>query len=513
MSNSSCTTIIVTPKASIDGRMRVAHSCDDALADHRIVFVAAQDWPEGAMRPVYPQGICSGALPRWNANIVPRLYVPGRSDEYSDSLGQAFPTLPVGEIPQVRHTYAYLDGNYGIINEAGLMLGECTCKAWNQCDPEEGKRLFYSAELGRVALERCTLAAEAVDLMGSLLEEFGYYGTGETLLVADANDAWVMEMTPSSDGTGGYWIAQRVPDGEIFVEANLFRIREVRPDSPDMKMCPYLSEEARKKPGLDWTEMASRGEYHHPYYSLRRVWRTMNILQPSVEYPTKVDGYLTKAYPFSFKPDRPVSREDIFRVYRDHLEGTQFDLTKCAAAGPWGNPNLARSTDDEEKAGAWERAISMTDTGYAYVLEPGVCWIAMGRPAEVPFVPLMVAPIPSEFSHGSAREFDPDRCAWWRFNLVSQASERCYREMIKEISRRQQMSEERAALLLESGKATPEVLSALAHATLDEWKELFAFLSVTFNQGYYTQGGVNQKLSSNPEFLEAVGFHKGPTKY
>ena len=193
MSNSSCTTIIVTPKASVDGRMRVAHSCDDALADHRIVgaftkhrrtkkhvvedhrivFVAAQDWPEGAMRPVYPQGICSGALPRWNANIVPRLYVPGRSDEYSDSLGQAFPTLPVGEIPQVRHTYAYFDGNYGIINEAGLMLGECTCKAWNQCDPEEGKRLFYSAELGRVALERCTLAAEAVDLMGSLLEEFG----------------------------------------------------------------------------------------------------------------------------------------------------------------------------------------------------------------------------------------------------------------------------------------------------------------------------------------------------
>ncbi len=513
----SCTTILVTSGASADGRMRVAHSCDDALADHRVVFVPAKDWPEGAMRPVYPSAICEKALPQWNAQLIPRLYAPGREDRYRDSMGQAFPTLPVGEIPQVRHTYAYLDSNYGILNEKGLMFGECTCKARNLCDPEKGRRLFYSSELMRVALERCAGAREAVELMGGLINEYGIYGTGETLLVGDGVEGWVMEMAPAPEGTGGLWAAQRVPDGQVFVEANLFRIRELLPDSPDQILCPALEKAAREKPGLDWTAMISEGEYHHPYYSLRRVWRAFDILAPSKKFPPRVQGgYLTKDYPFAVEPDQPVDRETLFQIYRDHLEGTPFDLTQGPAAGPWGNPNHARPTDDEEKnVGAWERAISMVDTGYAYILEPGgLCWLSMGRPAEVPFVPLVVAEPPLPFSQGSPREFDPEGCAWWRFNLVSQYAELRYRDMIRHIAQFQQRSEGRAALELaaleESGAPLSERqarLNALAEMTLREWEQLFALLAVAYNQGYVNTGEkFSQREPSNPAFLKTAGF-------
>ena len=141
------------------------------------------------------------------------------------------------EIPQVAHTYAYFDGNYGIVNEHNLMIGECTngakyephyVTAEQAAETDGHRRLFYSSELSRVALERCRTAREAIALIGELIDEYGYYSTGETLLVADEDEGWVFEMCAlPSETHHSAWIAQRVPDGEAFVAANEFRIREV----------------------------------------------------------------------------------------------------------------------------------------------------------------------------------------------------------------------------------------------------------------------------------------------
>ena len=40
-------------------------------------------------------------------------------------------------------------------------------------------------------------------------------------------------MAASPAGTGGLWVAQRVPDGQFFVAANEFRIRDIVPGNPD----------------------------------------------------------------------------------------------------------------------------------------------------------------------------------------------------------------------------------------------------------------------------------------
>ena len=120
--------------------------------------------------------------------------------------------------------------SYGIMNEHGLMFGECTDMAdWLPELPyKEGGGIFYSTELSRVALERCKTAREAIALMGSLIDEYGLWGTAETLIVADRDEGWIFEMQMVPGGKGGLWIAERIPDGEFCIAANQLRIRAIR---------------------------------------------------------------------------------------------------------------------------------------------------------------------------------------------------------------------------------------------------------------------------------------------
>ena len=159
------------------------------------------------MRAVYYSHAALDFKPQWGATVSHRIVTKDRGKAYNKS-GVA-PSIPLGFIPQVAHTYAYFDANYGVMNEHQLSIGECTDKAKVHPEPEPGKRIFYSAELSRVALERTKTAREAIKLMGELIEKYGYYGTGETLLVADPNEGWVMEMAGyDMNGTGGVWVAQ-----------------------------------------------------------------------------------------------------------------------------------------------------------------------------------------------------------------------------------------------------------------------------------------------------------------
>ena len=195
-------------------------------------------------------------------------YDPNSGGEFRDNSSESSGNQTIlGSIDEVEHTYGYLTGSYGIINEHQLMSGECTDFAKIHPDAEPGKRIFYSSELSNIAMERCKTAREAVNLTGQLIDEFGYYGTGETLIYGDAAEVWVMEMcggTPS--GKGGYWVAQKVPEGEVFVAANEFRIREIDPKNKDQISSQNLFQDAEAmgwwKPAdgpLDWASVFGAG--------------------------------------------------------------------------------------------------------------------------------------------------------------------------------------------------------------------------------------------------------------
>ena len=347
--------------ATTDGSVIVAHS-DDDVSDERVIYVPTQDYPHGTQRPIYYDNCALGPFKDkegkfYNATEARRYIGESRGVGYDTH--DYYVSKPLGFIPQVPHTYAYFDSSYGIMNEHQLMIGECTCGAKVHPNPEPGKRIFYSAELSRIALERCKYAREAVQLIGQLIKDYGYYGTGETLLIGDAHEAWVMEMCGyKMDGTDGLWVAQRVPDDGFFVAANQFRIREVKKNSKDMLYSDNLFEECKRlnwwnpTNPLDWASTVSWGEYSHPYYSLRRVWRALSKVAPSLNLPAWVEGSYTTAYPFAVKPEGKLSVADVAGIYRDHYEGTEFDMTKGLAAGPFGDPTRYDVSNPDHNTGS-----------------------------------------------------------------------------------------------------------------------------------------------------------------
>jgi dipeptidase len=567
----ACTTMIAGKNTTEDGSVIVAHS-DDDVSDIRVIYVPARDWDlnnkNESERPVYYDDCSLGhdmhingdpTMPTYNASEVRRYVGTSRGVGYDTKDFRLSEKL--GTIPQVAHTYAYFDSSYGIMNEHQLMIGECTCGAKIQPDPDSVKRIFYSAELSRVALERCTKAKEAVILMGELIQKYGYYGTGETLLVGDTDEAWVMEMCAyAMQGTSGIWVAKRVPDNGFFVAANQFRIRNVV-DSEDMlysdnlkEVCETLGWWNPKTGPLDWASAVSFGEYSNPYYSLRRVWRALTKAKPSANLsPWVEDGY-SNDYPFCVIPDGKLSVATIADIYRDHYEGTQFDMTTGKAAGPWGNPTRYENNPDQGDAfklqvyspkGAWERPISIYRCGMFWINQArkqmpdaigGISWIGLDRPASNCLMPYFtgIDNLPQSIQQGKVTEYTT-LSAWWAFNYVANYANLNYTYMIEDIVELQKQLEKEAYAKAYDKNLSVEEITAFCETNtqrvLDAWLELSKYLIVKYNNGCITTEGVKspienknygkayvedaffQKIDYPDWWLNEAGYYNGPISY
>jgi dipeptidase len=551
----ACTVTLTGRKATLDGSVMVSHS-DDGLSDARMIYVPAMNHKPGSLRPVFYAHYALDYKPQWGASETQRIMTRDRGPGYNTP--GVPPSVPLGYIPQVPHTYAYFDTNYGIMNEHQLSIGECTDKAKVHPEPEAGKRIFYSAELSRVALERCKTAREAVKLMGELIEKYGYFGTGETLVVADPEEGWVMEMCGyDMNGAGGVWVAQRVPDDGFFVAANQFRIRNIRKGAQDMMYSANIFEVAEKKGwwkpesgALDWTSVYGDGEFHHPYYSLRRVWRALSMIAPSLNPPAWVEGPFTQKYPFTVKPDNRLTVENIFAIHRDNYEGTEFDLTKGLAAGPFGDPNRfegqAEGIADKEGRltplkGEFERPLNIYRTVYTYVNQSrswlpdaigGLTWFGPDRPATAVFMPFYAGAtdLPVSMQKADILKFDKGSM-WMAFNYVANYAMLKYSYMIKDIAGmrdgfearafgKQKELEQQANDLWKKGdqKGARKLLTRYSaentSAVLREWWKLSEDLYIKYNDGYLnTKAGIAQAVFYPTWWLKQVGYENGPTSY
>jgi hypothetical protein len=154
----------------------------------------------------------------------------------------------MGEIPQVEHTYAYLNTAYPCLNEKQLAIGETTFSGPDTLVNEKG--MFTIEELERVALMRCDNARDAIKLIGQLVKDYGYGDGGECITIADKNEVWQMEILGEGpDKIGGVWAAKRVPDDHVAVSANISRIGKLERKSNDF-MCSDNCEKVAKKYGL-----------------------------------------------------------------------------------------------------------------------------------------------------------------------------------------------------------------------------------------------------------------------
>jgi dipeptidase len=540
----ACTTMIITKGASADGTTIVAHSDDNEMQDERVVLIPAQDHATGAKRPVY---VAKGYYPRFvGTDRGPAYDTPGLPK-----------SKPIGYIDQVKHTYSYIEGSYGIINEHQLALGECTNSVYYYYASYSKDRLLCIAELSQIALERCTNARDAIKLMGSLAEEHGYYSWGETLLVCDTDEGWVFEISCTPNGKGAMWVAKKVPDGEVFVAANQFRIQDVIKDDDDMMFSSNLFDIAIKekkwKEGekLNWLKLACPGEFDHPYYSLRRVWRVFDRVAPALKLSPWVEDAFTTYYPFSIKPDKKITVRDVMSLYRDYYQDTPFDMRKGIAAGPYGSPHRYLSGYDRcnfpnkrktKLKGAWERSISVYYTGYTYITQlrkdmpdaiGGITWVGFDEAFTTCFMPLYagVNATPSSFSVGSPNVFNKN-FAWWAFNMPAQWIDKNYKDGVKDIVKRQKYWEDKqfanqaeiekqAMKIYNKGKNNDkELKDFLTHVcaknsskVIASWWDLSRYIIEKYNEGYINKPHMAETVGYPQWWLDDTGYKDGPIEY
>jgi dipeptidase len=430
--DSECTILGVTPGSSADGSAMTTHTDDSGTDTFHVNMVPAADHEPGSMRPVL------------------------QHTDYGPYAHLRSPIASPGEIPQVEHTYAYTNASYSFQNEMQVGMGESTVSGRREMRNADG--WFDIVELQRIALERASTAREAIQVMGTLAEEYGYYIGGECIAVIDPDETWFFEIygpgplwKPGSERPGCVWAAQRIPDGEISVCANRSRIGEIDLDDTDNFMASpnifSLAEEMGfwdKDSGEPFKVYETYGYKDYSTYNARREWRVLDLVAPSLE----LDPWMER-YPFSVKPDEKVTPQDIMAINRDHYEGTEFDLTKGLAAGPFGTPNRypTPSSQNPEGSAGWERAISLFRTNFSTVVVArkdmpswvgGLTWFAYDAPHSSCYFPIYcgITELPESFTkgmRGGSYDVFSRESAWWAFNFVSNWADLKYSYMIEDI--------------------------------------------------------------------------------
>ena len=233
----------------------------------------------------------------------------------------------MGEIPEVAHTYAYLNTAYPCLNEKQLAIGETTFGGPDTLVNAAG--WFTIEELERVALQRCDNARDAIRLMGALAEQYGYGDSGECLTVADKNEVWQFEIVGiGKERIGAAWVAKRVPDDHVAVSANIPRIGRIDRKSRDMMASANVEQVAIDNGLWDGKGEFIFWKYFNTDYAKGknfndREYFILNHFAPSLGLTYDMDEL-----PFSVKPEKPVDIREVMALYRETYEGTDFDMTK-----------------------------------------------------------------------------------------------------------------------------------------------------------------------------------------
>ncbi len=477
-----CTSIVVGRLASADGSVITSHTCD-GVSHTWVRMEPAADHAKGAMHDV-----CKGL-------------------RHTSFAGDTAGVRKLGEIPEVRHTYAYLNTGYPCLNEKQLGIGETTFRGPDTLKSDNG--IFLIEELARIALQRCSKARDAVKLMGSLAEEYGYIDVGECLTVADPREAWFFEILgPGRGEKGAVWVAQRVPDDEVAISANIPRIARI--DRKDRKNFMYSSniEEVALKYGL-WDgqgEFVFYKAYHGNYGKgknfFERDWWVYNELAPSLALRLDQDEL-----PFSVKPEKPVSVRDVMALFRSTYEGTEMDMCKdikikdkiSPIATPWPTKTLQRTLETiAPDAFEFHRTVAVAWCAYSTVIQlrgwlpdavGGICWLAVDNPAQSPRIPIFAGNtvLPEPMSRCGHKKYDPT-CFLWQFRKANKLATLAWQSTKTDFNKTLMEVEDKTFEALPGPKATVAELNACTQKIYDmaaaRWDELEARYWHEFGRGF-----------------------------
>ncbi len=490
----SCTNVLVSKGASADGSVMISYLADAG----------------GFMDPLY--------------------FYPGGTYETGDSIDiYSWDTGEfLGKIAQAERTYKVI----GNMNEHQVAIGETTFGGRSELSEPNG--IIDYGSLIYLALQRAKTAREAIEIMTSLVEEYGYSSSGESFSIADKNEVWVMDFIGKGEfGEGALWVAARVPDGYIAAHANQSRIRQV--DWDDKENWLYAEDVvdfARERGWFGKRQSKDEFSFADIYNPLTpeslllcegRVWSVFRRAAPSQnfseEYWRCVEG--AEPYPLFVKPDEKIDVHSMIGLVRDHFHDSPYYTAEGFDAGPYKNPYRWRpiyfTLEDDDQKYAWPRTISQPQTGFSFVSQSrnwlpdpigGIFWYAVDDTYSNAYMPLYMGmnKAPKSLATGNIVDFDWES-AFWVFNLVANYAYGLYDHIIVDIQEVQQEIENRAVTMTKAvdqaaktlyeadKKMAMEYLTDFsvnnAEYTVDRWRELGFDIFSKYNDRYIrTEDGV-----------------------
>ena len=206
-------------------------------------------------------------------------------------------------------------------------------------------------ELMLLTLQPPAPVREAIRVLTDLVARYGYGDVGESISIADMREAWILEIVGSGpDGKGGVWAAIRIPDGQISPATRTSRASPSSPETIPRTASTRTTFESFAV-GKGWYDPKSGRpfrffEAYSPATAVirrvcdTRVWSILRRAAPSLRLSPDYHRGIARAqpYPLSVVPYKKLSPADVFALFRDHYEGTDFDMTKGVNAGPFGSP-------------------------------------------------------------------------------------------------------------------------------------------------------------------------------
>ena len=338
----ACTNFIVAKSASTDGSVMCTYNADDYGMFIGLAHYAAGTHQKGEMRKVID----------WDTK------------KYH------------GEIPEAPVTYNVI----GNINEFQVTIGETTYGGREEMVDTTG--IIDYGSLIYIALQRSRTAREAIKVMTSLAEKYGYNSEGETFTICDPNEAWIMEMM----GCGGdkkqkvVWVAVRVPDNAICGHANQSRIGVFSQYQTEVLHSKNVVSFARQKGWYKGTDkdFSWKNTYAFPDFSGRRwcearVWSFFNHHKDMSRWLPWAIGKDKNAedMPLWIVPNKKLSVQDLESDMRDHYEGTELSVAdgKDMGGGIWQMPYRPTPLTFKVNGKSYfnERPTSTQQTGFSYV--------------------------------------------------------------------------------------------------------------------------------------------------
>jgi len=496
----SCTNFIVGKKASVDGSVMVTYSADSHNLYGELYYRPATDWPDGSMLEIY----------EWDTG------------------------KPLGRIPQARHTYQ-VNGN---MNENQVTIGETTFGGREEL--VDTTAIIDYGSLIYIALQRSKTARGAIRLMTEFVERYGYYSEGESFTVADANEAWILEMIGKGpDYKGAVWVAVRIPDDCIAAHANQARIRQFPLDDPENCIySPDVISFARQQGYYNGTNKDfSFADTYAPltFSALRacetRVWSYFRKFKSNMDvYLPYLQGKILNPIPLYIKPERKISAQMLKNAMRDHFEGTPYDMTKDIGSGPFHSPYRWRPMEWKIDSLTYvnERAVATQQTGFSFVAQMrdwlpnpigGILWFGVDDTNTSVYIPIYCGSnkVPECFREGNGDMINFSwTSAFWIYNWVSNQCYTKYDFMIKDIRPVQDSLENKfnrevlqidlkaSAMYAKDTAGALSVISdyseAMAQQSTARWKKLGEYLMVKYMDG-------NVKKEKNNAFLRNAYGH------